>query len=192
MKGVVRCEHPLHLPKGLCVTTCAGGRLLHGGCPRVFLPLMRKRRHQYGLKQNSGAVSCVSRRAFLLSTHEYTFTVHVVSSRRMTVIDELSEIRRIKEEVEAELLALPGITAVDIGVKYVGGKPTDVTAIRVYVRKKQDVPPEQTIPAEIQGVATDVIERTFVLHVTRGPVRTSRPAGKVRVSASRGGERWCP
>ncbi|MBN1857387.1 MAG: hypothetical protein JW846_10610 [Dehalococcoidia bacterium] len=82
----------------------------------------------------------------------------------MTVIDELSELRRIKEEVEAEILALPGITAVDIGVKYVGGKRTAITAIRVYVRKKKDVPPEQTIPAKIQGVATDVIERDFVLH----------------------------
>jgi len=61
-------------------------------------------------------------------------------------------------------LRLPGVTAVDIGFKYVGGTKTDMIAIRVYVRRKQDVPPEQAIPTEIQGVPTDVIERTFVLH----------------------------
>lgn len=76
----------------------------------------------------------------------------------------LDEIRRIKAEVEAELLKLPGVTAVDIGHKIVGGKKTDVLAIRVYVEKKKDVPEEEVVPKQIQGVPTDVIERRFVLH----------------------------
>ena len=96
--------------------------------------------------------------------HLYVVHTYDASARRVTAIDELAGIRRIKEEVEAQLLSLPGVTAIDIGTKYVGGKKTSVVAIRVFVQKKQDVPPEQTIPGEIQGVPTDVVERTFVLH----------------------------
>jgi len=76
----------------------------------------------------------------------------------------LDEIRRIKEEVEAELLRLPGVTGVDIGYKFVEGKKTDELAIRVYVEKKRDVTEENAVPREIQGVPTDVTERRFILH----------------------------
>jgi hypothetical protein len=76
----------------------------------------------------------------------------------------LSEIRRVKEQVEARLLALPGVTGVDVGYKQVGGKATDVLAIRVYVEKKKDVGPAQAVPDEIEGIPTDVIERRFVLN----------------------------
>jgi hypothetical protein len=76
----------------------------------------------------------------------------------------VDEIRRIKVEVEGELLKLPGVTGVDIGCKYVGGKKTDKLAIRVFVRRKKDVSKKHTVPTEIQGVPTDVIERSFKLH----------------------------
>mgnify|MGYP001826054280 CR=1 FL=1 len=76
----------------------------------------------------------------------------------------IDEIRHIKAEVEAELLKLPGVTAVDVGRKIVDGKKTDVLAIRVYVKEKRDVPEEEVVPKQIQGVPTDVIERHFVLH----------------------------
>ena len=76
----------------------------------------------------------------------------------------LDEIRRVKREVEAELLKLPGVTGVDVGPKSVGGRKTGQLAIRVYVEKKRDVPQDQSIPTEIQGVPTDVVERRFVLH----------------------------
>ncbi|OYD15457.1 hypothetical protein CH333_05690 [candidate division WOR-3 bacterium JGI_Cruoil_03_44_89] len=76
----------------------------------------------------------------------------------------LNEIRRIKAEVEAELLKLPGVTGVDVGYKYVKGKKTNVLAIRVLVKEKKDVPEEEAVPREIRGVPTDVIERRFVLH----------------------------
>jgi len=57
----------------------------------------------------------------------------------------LDEIRRIKNEAEAELLKLPGVVGVDVGYKYVGGKKTDVLAIRVYVKEKKDVPKKEEI-----------------------------------------------
>jgi len=77
----------------------------------------------------------------------------------------LAEIVGIKEGVEAELLKHPGVTAVDVGYKYVGGKKTDEIAIRVNVKeKKKNVDAADKIPATIQGVKTDVIERVYVLH----------------------------
>ena len=76
----------------------------------------------------------------------------------------LDEIRRIKTEVEAELLKLPGVTGVDVGYKHVGGKKTDVLSIRVYVEQKKDVPEKEAVPKQIEGIPTDVIERRFVLH----------------------------
>jgi hypothetical protein len=82
-------------------------------------------------------------------------------------VKSLDEIRCIKRDAEAELLALPGVVGVDVGRKYVDGKKTDVIAIRVYVEKKKEVPAKLAIPKEIRGVPTDVIERKFVLHSTQ-------------------------
>jgi len=76
----------------------------------------------------------------------------------------LHEIRPVKESSEDELLQRPGITAVDIGPKYIKDKKTDELSIRVYVEKKKDVTKDQMIPKEINGVKTDVIERKYVLH----------------------------
>ncbi len=76
----------------------------------------------------------------------------------------LDEIRKIKELNEGLLLKLPGVTGVDIGNKLVAGHDTGTPAIRVYVSQKKDVPSDQTIPKEVDGVPTDVIERRFVLH----------------------------
>ena len=79
------------------------------------------------------------------------------------------EVRDVKERVEASLLKLPGVTGVDVGCKLIDGKKSNVLAIRVYVASKQDLPEEQQIPATIEGIPTDVIERRFVLHTGSKP-----------------------
>jgi hypothetical protein len=72
--------------------------------------------------------------------------------------------RSIKQNAEGDLLKRPGVTGVDIGNKIVKGEETGELAIRVYVAKKKDMPAGKAIPPTIEGVKTDVIERTFVLH----------------------------
>ena len=47
----------------------------------------------------------------------------------------LSEMREIKAAREANLFRLPGVTAVDLGPKVVGGRATEEIAIRVYVER---------------------------------------------------------
>lgn len=71
---------------------------------------------------------------------------------------------------EADLLGRPGVNAIDVGFKYVGGSRTGDIAIRVLVQEKKDVSPAQKIPAELAGVKTDVIQRSFVIHAPGGPV----------------------
>jgi hypothetical protein len=79
-------------------------------------------------------------------------------------VPELEEILRIKQEAEPELLKLAGVTGVGVGYKVVSGQRTGQLAIIVYVRHKGEVPAEQMVPEQIQGVPTDVVERRFTLH----------------------------
>jgi hypothetical protein len=61
-------------------------------------------------------------------------------------------------------LAIPGVHSVAIGGKKVGGKATADTAIAVFVEKKRpasELKPDEVIPAEIEGVKTDVIEEAM-------------------------------
>ncbi len=64
----------------------------------------------------------------------------------------------------------PGVTGIDVDFKYVDGKKTDEIAIRVFVEEKKDVPFNERIPETIEGVRTDVIQRTLVLQSLRVPV----------------------
>lgn len=66
--------------------------------------------------------------------------------------------KRVKDDIESEFLNRPGVRGVGIGFKYVKGKPTEHLAIRVYVTRKRDVAPKESIPATVGGVKTDVIE----------------------------------
>jgi hypothetical protein len=80
-------------------------------------------------------------------------------------LKSLEEVRRVKTRAEKDLLTLPGVTGIGIGNKITRGKMTELLAIQVFVKKKDpDISPANCVPAEIDGVPTDVIERTFVLH----------------------------
>ncbi len=60
---------------------------------------------------------------------------------------------------EEQLLAIPGVLHVSVGLKEKGGKITDELCIRVYVQEKRnqgDVPATELIPREINRVPTDV------------------------------------
>lgn len=71
------------------------------------------------------------------------------------------EIRAVKARAQTRLLAIPGVHSVAIGSKKVAGKKTAEMAIAVFVDKKKpasDLKPDEVIPAEIEGIKTDVIE----------------------------------
>jgi hypothetical protein len=74
---------------------------------------------------------------------------------------DFNKVMEVKNRVQNRLLAMPGVHAVGIGPKRVGGKSTGELAIVVALEKKRDlaeIPSYHAIPAEIDGVKTDVIE----------------------------------
>jgi len=67
----------------------------------------------------------------------------------------------VKEAVEADLLSRPNVVGVGVGTKRKGGQETGQVALIVMVDRKipaAQLAPEETIPAEIQGVPVDVVE----------------------------------
>ncbi|MGH9247998.1 MAG: trypsin-like peptidase domain-containing protein [Acidimicrobiales bacterium] len=70
------------------------------------------------------------------------------------------EMREIKTRAAERLLQVPGVVAVGLGGKEVGGEPTGELVIKVFVREKRpaaEVPPDELIPTQIEGIATDVV-----------------------------------
>jgi hypothetical protein len=72
----------------------------------------------------------------------------------------LEDVIRIKSEVEAELLAKPGVTGVDVGQRAGGGGPV----IRVYVASRDQIPGDLASMTDIRGVPVELVERRFELH----------------------------
>jgi hypothetical protein len=74
---------------------------------------------------------------------------------------DFDRILAVKQQARAQLLALPGVHSVGIGAKRVGGERTSEPAIVVYVVKKRplaELAPAETVPPEIDGIKTDVVE----------------------------------
>lgn len=75
-------------------------------------------------------------------------------------------IRPVKESVEDELIAKPGVVAVDIAEKETDGKKTGELSIVVFVEEKKPtskLSKGAAIPQEIDGIKTDVQELTIEL-----------------------------
>src|SRR5271166_128928 len=74
---------------------------------------------------------------------------------------DYDRIRSVKKDAQARLRSVPGVHAVGIGAKVVAGQPTDEPSIIVFVVQKKsssEIPPEELVPAEIDGVKTDIVE----------------------------------
>ncbi len=74
---------------------------------------------------------------------------------------DIDRISAVKKSAEGRLLAIPGVHGVGLGAKYVGGQRTREPAIMVFLEKKKPAArllPHEIIPAEIDGVKTDVME----------------------------------
>jgi hypothetical protein len=74
---------------------------------------------------------------------------------------EYENVNEVKRRNRDRLMAPANVVGVGIGPKIVAGEESGRLVIRVYVRKK--VPAEvldagQRIPAEVEGVPTDVVE----------------------------------
>jgi hypothetical protein len=74
--------------------------------------------------------------------------------------ERVAYVEQVKRDAAAALLAIPGVHLVALGGKETGGRNTGELVIRVHVANKRpagEVPSEELIPAEIDGVRTDVV-----------------------------------
>ncbi len=74
---------------------------------------------------------------------------------------EYDQILKVRADAEARLRAIPGVHAVGISRKVVAGKPTADLCVTVFLSEKKpldQLAPEDVVPAEIDGVPTDVVE----------------------------------
>ena len=86
-------------------------------------------------------------------------------------------IRPVKESIEDELIAKPGVVAVDIAEKETDGKKTGELSIVVFVEEKKPkskLGKGAAIPTEIDGVKTDVQELVIELQPAYPPGRGLR------------------
>jgi len=74
----------------------------------------------------------------------------------------MSKISEAVDRHAERFLALPGVSAISVGKKSVGGVRTDKDAIVLHVDRKQDQgDPTRTIPADLDGHPTDVVEEVI-------------------------------
>lgn len=93
----------------------------------------------------------------------------------------MDEVKAVKEQYKQELMQKPNVVGVGVGYKIVAGKTTETLCVIVFVRHKvaaERLAPEQMIPAQIEGVATDVIEsgEIFIHQTNTGKYRPA-PGG---------------
>lgn len=94
------------------------------------------------------------------------------------MLRDFERIREIKRGVEGGLLAIPGVHAVGVGRKLVAGQMTDDSCIMVFVVAKKpaaEIPAAELIPAEINGVKTDVYECPIPRNLAGGDTDRERP-----------------
>jgi hypothetical protein len=105
-----------------------------------------------------------------------------------------NEALAIKSRVAPQLLALPGVTAVGLGSKETGGQPTGELALKVFVTVKRpadQVAAAELVPAEIDGLPTDVIQ-SGIRHLVADPagaIITSEDTDATRSRPLTGGRR---
>ena len=77
-------------------------------------------------------------------------------------VEEQERALAVYDEVREELLQIPGVVEVGVGIKETGGELTEHVAFRVYVEEKlpeSEFPADKIIPKTIRGFPTDVIKR---------------------------------
>jgi hypothetical protein len=79
---------------------------------------------------------------------------------KQELIEAQRRVQAVYPEAKEELMRIPGVVEVGIGIKEIGGELTPETVIRVYVEEKKpesELSPDEIVPKEYRGIKTDVI-----------------------------------
>lgn len=78
--------------------------------------------------------------------------------------EQMQQAYETLKKVRDEWMQFSGVTAVDLGFKWTGGVMTDELALRVHVNEKRplsEIPENEIIPSEVDGIPVDVIEAQY-------------------------------
>ena len=78
--------------------------------------------------------------------------------------EEVESAKTELARVRKEWLCRPGVTAVDIGYKMIGGHLQDELAIRVHIKRKrllEELSEDEVFPSRLGRFAVDVIEADY-------------------------------
>lgn len=86
---------------------------------------------------------------------------------------------KLSDSTISKYLKYGTVAGIGIGYKYVNNKPTDALSVIVFVGEKlskQEVPTQEMIPEEIEGLPTDVMQSGFIIeHDYKSKVRPLKP-----------------
>jgi hypothetical protein len=94
-----------------------------------------------------------------------------------------------KQATASRLLAVPGVHTVAIGAKQVGGYSTNELAIVVFLEKKRaasELPADELIPPELDGIKTDVVESEPIRLLSADPDKHRPLTGGIQVQLGEG------
>ncbi|MEM9921541.1 MAG: hypothetical protein AAF990_25790 [Bacteroidota bacterium] len=75
------------------------------------------------------------------------------------------EVLKVKEQVQHDLFQIEGVTGVDIGRNTEDANDSkEEYYLKIFVRSRAEILTKQLIPQSIQGISTQVVERTFKLN----------------------------
>jgi hypothetical protein len=116
-----------------------------------------------GVNRQYPAIHCVpERRVSSLMIRK----LHAAETRSMKKFSDEEVASATKElaKVRKQWLRRPGVTAVDVGYKMVGGRLQDELAIRVHVKRKrprEELSEDEVFPSHLGRFAVDVIEADY-------------------------------
>ncbi|MGD2077858.1 MAG: hypothetical protein PVH18_05720 [Chloroflexota bacterium] len=90
----------------------------------------------------------------------------------------MDDVKAAKQQHQQELMGKPNVVGVGVGYKIVGGERTEIPCVMVFVERKvaaESLSAEQMIPAQVEGVATDVVE-SGPIHAQQSNTGKFRPA----------------
>ena len=102
-----------------------------------------------------------------------------------------AEYRDLVKRAAARLRKLPGVHLVGVGGRERDGEPTGQLVLKVFLEKKrkpEDINPSEMIPAEIDGLPTDVVE-TAPFKLSAAPGKPPLPAQEAYKQGDFGRER---
>ena len=101
------------------------------------------------------------------------------------------ELFAIKERAAAQLMSIPGVTAVGLGGRARAGELIDELVLKVYVAEKRPpeaLDPAELVPPEFEGIPTDVEQMPGtgrLLQALRGGSRSCRWPRSTAAAAGR-------